>query len=141
MDSSEYKIFYEMIKKKGSDFCDIKRDPRFKKYTISDLEDSYVEIMDHIRFLCPESGGCEDIKQIKDVYRIKGDIFFDVSTEDTNGKKIIQTEIFLNDYRSKFFTLVKDYKFFLKGKLNMLKEIEDTFRKKFENIDTESSES
>lgn len=140
MDSDEYRVLYEMIKKKGSDFHDILKDPRFKRYTLSDLEDAYVCIMDHIRFICPESGGCKDIKQIKDVYRVNGDVFFDVFVEDASGEKGVKNGVFLNDYRSKFFTLVKDYKFFLKGKLNMIREIENTFKTKFPSIDSDSTE-
>ncbi|KAL0266020.1 UNVERIFIED_CONTAM: hypothetical protein PYX00_011737 [Menopon gallinae] len=129
MESDEYRILYEIVKKKGTDFQDIAKDPRLEKYKVEELEDAYVHIMDHIRFLCPESGGCEEIMQIKDVYRIGGDIFFDVLTENCNGKKVVKKEVFLDDYRSKFFTLVKDYKFFLMGKLNMIREIERSFRK------------
>lgn len=141
MESEEYRVLYEAVKKKGSDFYDIAKDPQLQKYSVEDLEDAYVHIMDHIRFLCPESGGCEEIKQIKDVYRIGGDIFFDIYAEDSDGKKVEKKEVFVNDYRSKFFTLVKDYKYFLMGKLNMIREIERGFKERFEDICSESSES
>lgn len=127
MNKEHLKQFYGEIIKKGSDFVSIRKSDIFGVYTLEELEGAYVELMSHIKGLHPKEDMNTEIKQIKDVYRIDGDIYFDVLAEDGRSADVVKKEVYFNDIGSKIYTLMQDYKFFLLGKINMISELEEAF--------------
>lgn len=118
MNKEKYILFYELLHKKGSDFTDILKSPELSGFTVKDLEEAYRKIIENIGCICEENGGYNDIKQIKDIYRVNGEVHFDVIEENNILKENKKMDI----YSSKFFILLKDYEYFLRGKLNMINE-------------------
>ena len=138
MDQNELEYFYKKLEVYGTDFKFYSSDPMLSKYSVGQLESAYIHLISHLRKVIKKQGGSTEIKQIKDVYRINSsgtnsidtnsidtnaNVCFDVLSNDGNIKSV-QLPV---DRKSKFYTMMKDYEYYLKGKLNILKSCIDDY--------------